>query len=341
MSLLPSLFESLLSPMVLAFLLGLVAVWVRSDLKIPEQFYAAMTIYLLFGIGLKGGAKLDGVALADFARPAGAALLLCAAIPLWSFFILRRLGRLGAVDAAAVAAHYGSVSVVTFGASLAFLDARGVAHEGFLPAVLALMEVPGILVALLLARSVGASAAAPVPAGAHAFVSPTLRTAEWRQLLHELFASKGILLLVGGLAIGLLSGKKGYEQVGPFFDAPFRGVLALFLLELGLAAGRRLGDLRQAGAFLAGFAVIMPVLHGLLGIWLGRQVGLSVGGATVLGTLAASASYIAAPAAVRVALPQANPALYLTTSLAVTFPFNVVVGIPTYFAFARWLFGAA
>ncbi len=341
MPLLPSLLDSLLSPMVLAFLLGLVAVWVRSDLKIPEQFYAAMTIYLLFGIGLKGGAKLDGVALADFARPAGAALLLCVAIPAWSFVILRRLGRFGMTDAAAVAAHYGSVSVVTFGASLAFLDARGVAHEGFLPAVLALMEVPGILVALVLARSVGATGAAAVPASAHAFVPATFRTGEWRQLLHELFASKGILLLVGGLAIGLLSGKKGYEQVGPFFDAPFRGVLALFLLELGLAAGRRLADLRRAGAFLAVFAVVMPLLHGLLGVWLGRQVGLSLGGATVLGTLAASASYIAAPAAVRVALSAANPALYLTASLAVTFPFNVVIGIPAYFAFARWLFGAA
>ena len=341
MALFSSLLESLLSPMVLAFLLGLVAVWVRSDLKIPDEFYAAMTIYLLFGIGLKGGAKLDGVTFADFARPAAAAALLCVAIPVWSFFIIRRLGRFGATDAAAVAAHYGSVSVVTFGAGLAFLDARGVAHEGFLPAVLALMEVPGILVALLLARSAGAGAPGAVPAAANAFLPATFRMGEWRQLLHELFASKGILLLVGGLAIGLLSGKKGYEQVGPFFDAPFRGVLALFLLELGLSAGRRLADLRKAGAFLAGFAVVMPLLHGLLGVWLGQQAGLSLGGATVLGTLAASASYIAAPAAVRVALPQANPALYLTASLAVTFPFNVVIGIPTYFAFARWLFGAA
>jgi uncharacterized protein len=343
MPLLSSLLESLLSPMVLAFVLGLVAVWVRSDLKIPEEFYAAMTIYLLFGIGLKGGAKLDGVALANFARPAAAALLLCLAIPAWSFVILRRLGRFSGTDAAAVAAHYGSVSVVTFGASLAFLDARGVAHEGFLPAVLALMEVPGILVALLLARSMGAAAGAKaaVPATANAFLPATFHAGEWRQLLHELFASKGILLLVGGLMIGLLSGKKGYEQVGPFFDAPFRGVLALFLLELGLSAGRRLADLRKAGAFLAGFAIVMPLLHGLLGVWLGQQAGLSVGGATVLGTLAASASYIAAPAAVRVALPQANPALYLTASLAVTFPFNVVIGIPTYFAFARWLFGPA
>lgn len=339
MDLLGPLLDSLLSPMVLAFLLGLVAVWVRSDLKIPEPFYAAMTIYLLFGIGLKGGAKLEGVAWADFGAPVLAALGLCAAIPLWSFVLLRRWGRLTTTDAAAVAAHYGSVSVVTFGACLVFLDARGVAHEGFLPALLAVMEVPGIFVALLIAHQ--AAAPAPVvPAGAHGFVAPLPR-GEWKRVLHELFASKGILLLVGGLAIGLLSGQRGYAQVGAFFDAPFRGVLTIFLLELGLAAGRRLGDLRQAGFFLAGFAIVMPLLHGLLGVWLGRWAGLSLGGATVLGTLAASASYIAAPAAVRVALPQANPALYLTASLAITFPLNVVAGIPLYFAFAQWLFGGA
>jgi len=327
--------------MVLAFLLGLVAVWVRSDLKIPEPFYAAMTIYLLFGIGLKGGAKLEGVPWTELGGPIAAALGLCGAIPLWSFALLRRLGRLQTADAAAVAAHYGSVSVVTFGASLAFLDTRGVAHEGYLPALLAVMEVPGILVALVLAHQARAAAPAPVPATAVGFVPAGMAAGGWGRVMHELFSSKGILLLVGGLVIGALSGKKGYEQVGPFFDAPFRGVLTLFLLELGLVAGRRLGDLRQAGAFLAGFAVVMPLVHGLLGVWLGRQVGLSVGGATVLGTLAASASYIAAPAAVRVALPQANPALYLTASLAVTFPFNVVVGIPVYFAFARWLFGGS
>lgn len=338
MDLIRPLLESLLSPMVLAFLLGLVAVWVRSDLKIPEPFYAAMTIYLLFGIGLKGGAKLEGVAWSEFGGPVLAALGLCVAIPLWSFAILRRLGRLPTTDAAAVAAHYGSVSVVTFGAGVAFLETRGIAHEGYLPALLAVMEVPGILVALVLAHQARASCPAPVPATALGFVPGPLAAGNWTRVLHELFASKGILLLLGGLVIGGLSGKNGFEQVGPFFDAPFRGVLTLFLLELGLVAGRRLSDLRAAGPFLAGFALIMPLLHGLLGVWLGQQVGLSLGGATVLGTLAASASYIAAPAAVRVALPEANPALYLTASLAITFPFNVVIGIPTYFAFAQWLF---
>lgn len=339
MELLDSLLPSLFSPMVLAFLLGIVATLVRSDLKVPEPLYAALTIYLLFAIGLKGGAKLDGVALADFAAPAGAALALCLAIPLWSFALLRRVGRLGAADAGAIAAHYGSVSVVTFGAAVAFLESRQVAAEGFLPALLAVMEIPGILVALLLAQlATRAGAALPVPACCSALVAPTWNGPAWGKLLHELFTSKGIFLLIGGLVIGLLSGRRGYEQVGPFFDVPFRGVLTLFLLEIGLMTGRRLSDLRHAGAFLAAFALVMPLLHGLLGVWLGRQVGLSLGGATVLGTLAASASYIAAPAAVRVALPEANPALYLTASLAITFPFNIVLGIPAYFAFARWLF---
>jgi len=342
MDLVHSLTQSLLSPMVLAFLLGIIATLVRSDLKIPEQLYAAMTIYLLFAIGIKGGAKLDGVALADFGRPSAAAIFLCLAIPVWTFFILRRLGGFDATNSAALAAHYGSVSAVTFGESIVFLDLMKVAHEPFLPALLAIMEVPAIVTALFLAGRATATAPAAAPASAHAFVPQAFRPdGGWSRVLHELVTSKGILLLVGGLVIGLLSGKKGYDQVGPFFDTPFRGVLTLFLLEIGLVTGRRLQDLKQTGPFLAGFAVIMPVLHGLLGVWLGRQVGLSVGGATVLGTLAASASYIAAPAAVRVALPQANPALYLTASLAVTFPFNVVVGIPTYFAFARWLFGAA
>jgi hypothetical protein len=308
--------------MVLAFLLGIVATLVRSDLKVPEPLHAALTIYLLFAIGLKGGAKLDGVNPANFAAPVAVALGLCVAIPAWSYALLRRLGRLDATNAGAIAAHYGSVSVVTFGACLAYLDARNVAHEPFLPALLAVMEVPAIIVALYLVRR-----SSGTPGG------------DWKRVAHELFTSKGIVLLLGGMAIGLASGKGGYDQVAPLFDAPFRGVLTLFLLEIGLVAGQRMRDLRAAGPFLGGFALLMPLLHGMLGVALGRWIGLGLGGATVLGTLAASASYIAAPAAVRVALPAANPALYLTSALAITFPFNVVLGIPAYFAFAQWLFG--
>ncbi len=341
MDLIHAFSQSLLSPMVLAFVLGIVATLLRSDLKIPEPLYAALSIYLLFAIGLKGGAKLDGVALADFIRPAGAALLLCLAIPVWSFFLLRRFGRFSDTDAGAIAAHYGSVSAVTFGKCLAFLELARVSYEGFVPALLALMEVPAILIALYLVRRQAAQRAGSMARSAAAFgIVPAAPGGDWARVLHELLTSKGILLLLGGMVIGLVGGKQGFAQVGPLFDAPFYGVLTLFLLELGLVTGRRLGDLRTAGPFLCGFAVVMPVLHGLLGVWLGHLAGLGLGGATVLGTLAASASYIAAPAAVRVALPEANPAFYLTASLAITFPFNIVVGIPLYFAFARWLYAA-
>jgi hypothetical protein len=340
MDLLSHLLPSLASPMVLAFLLGISAALLRSDLRVPEPLHAALTIYLLFAIGLKGGAKLEGVSPADFAGPLVAGLGLCLAIPVWSFAILRRLGRLDAVNAGAIAAHYGSVSVVTFGAALAFLDGRQVGHEPFLPALLAVMEVPAILVAFYLVRRAEAPAVGGgVPSPAVLGFMPGAVRPESGRIVRELLTSKGIVLLLGGMVVGRLSGKAGFEQVAPLFDAPFRGVLTLFLLEVGLVAGLRLRELRTAGPFLIGFSLIMPLLHGMLGVGLGWLIGLSLGGATVLGTLAASASYIAAPAAVRVALPAANPALYLTSSLALTFPFNVVVGIPIYFAFARWLFG--
>lgn len=317
------LMPSLFSPMVLAFGLGIVATLVRSDLKIPEQLYAALTIYLLFAIGLKGGAKLDGIGWAQFLPPVGAALALCIAIPLWSYWLLRKGGGFDRVDAAAIAAHYGSVSAVTFGAVIAFLDLMKVTHEAFMPALLAVMEVPAIVVALFLAGRQTTDGRAG--------------GSDFGRVLRELLTGKGIVLLLGGMLIGLLSGKKGFEQVGPLFDAPFRGVLTIFLLEIGLVTGRHLRDLRQVGPFLAAFGIVMPVVHGAIGVGLGCWVGLGVGGSTVLGTLAASASYIAAPAAIRVALPKANPAFYLTSALAITFPFNVVIGIPIYFGFARWL----
>lgn len=324
MDLLASLSGSLMSPMVLAFGLGILATLLKSDLKFPDELSSALTIYLLFAIGLKGGMKLDGVALGEFLPALLAGVGLCLSIPCWSFFILRRLGGFDAVNAAAISAHYGSVSAVTFSAALAFLDARQEPHEGFLPALLAVMEVPAILMCLWLVRRAEA-AKGDAPQRAVSGV------------LHELFTGKSVILLVGGMLIGYLGGKSGYQQVAPLFDAPFRGVLTLFLLEVGLVTGRRLYDLRRAGLFLTGFALVMPVLHGCLGAVLGKFSGLGIGGMTVLATLAASASYIAAPAAVRVALPQANPAYYLTAALAITFPFNVLIGIPLYFTVARYL----
>jgi len=324
MDVLHSLIQSLLSPMVLAFLLGIVASLIKSDLKIPPELYAAMTIYLLFAIGLKGGAKLEGVTFADFWKPLTAAILLSLMIPLWSFMLLKKFARLDTINAAAVAAHYGSVSAVTFGEALAFLEIVKVTSEPYVSALLAVMEVPAIILAIFLVGK------ATITSGG----------GKMSAMVRELVTSKSIVLLIGGMLIGIFCGSKGAEQVAPLFDAPFRGVLTLFLLEIGLVTGRRLGDLKKAGWRLVVFALVMPMAHGILGVWLGELSGMGVGGATVLGTLAASASYIAAPAAVRVALPTASPAIYLTASLAVTFPFNVIIGIPTYYSFARWLIPA-
>ncbi len=312
--------------MVLAFALGLFATLVKSDLRFPDELYTALTIYLLFAIGLKGGMKLDGMSLSVVGGPLIAAISLSAVIPIWCFFLLKKLVLLNAANAGAIAAHYGSVSAVTFSAVLAFLEIGKVPVEGFMPALLAVMEAPAIIVAIFLAMKTSQSG--------------TSKPGEMKKLFHDLLTGKGILLLLGGLAIGLLCGKKGFEQVAPLFDAPFKGVLTLFLLEVGLVTGRRLHDLKSAGWRLVAFALIMPILHGLLGALVGKWCGLGLGGATVLATLAASASYIAAPAAVRIALPQASPALYLTSSLAITFPFNIVLGIPLYHAFAKLLFNA-
>lgn len=308
---------NLLSPMVLAFVLGVVATLAHSDLRFPEELYTGLSIYLLLAIGLKGGAELSETPLSSFWAPALATLALGVTIPVVAYVILRRFGRFEVADAAAIAAHYGSVSAVTFAAVQTFLEALQVPYEGFMPTLVALLEVPAIIVALLIAR---------VALG---------QGGSWSGVIKELVAGKSILLLLGGLVIGALAGKPGLEQVAPLFVDPFRGALTLFLLEMGMVAARRFRDLRKVGGFLIGFGVLLPIANGAVGIWLGSLAGLTAGGAVVLGTLAASASYIAAPAAVRIALPQANPSYYLTASLAITFPFNLAIGIPLYYGLSN------
>ncbi len=342
-----ALVVSLLSPMVLAFVLGIVATVMKSDLKFPEELYTALTIYLLVAIGLKGGYKLSITPFSEFIYPAIAALVLGVVIPIWAYQILLRMGKFDIANSAAIAAHYGSVSAVTFGEAIAFHDnlkavlleqnpaltqealkLAGGFYEGFMPGLLTIMEFPAIIVAILTAR---------LAAGKNA---DSNGNGSLGKVMQELVAGKSSLLLIGFLIIGMICGKRGWEQVAPFFDAPFRGILALFLLEAGLVTGRRLADLKKVGGFLIGFGIVMPILHAVLGIYLGKLAGLSLGGATILGVLAASASYIAAPAACRVALPQASPTYYLTASLAITFPFNIIVGLPLYHYFAKLLYGA-
>lgn len=309
---------NLLSPMVLAFFLGAAARLLDSDLSFPEALYTALSIYLLFAIGLKGGVELSKTPLALIVGPALATLLLSVVRPVSSYFLARRFLKVDRVEAAALAAHYGSVSAVTFLAALGFVRAAGDLAEGFLPTLVALLEVPGIVLALLMARRRGG---AP------------------REAVREVLTGKSVVLLVGGLLVGALSGEEGMKKVEAFFVAPFQGALTLFLMDLGMVAAARLHSLRQTGLRLVPYGVGLALVHGVVGVYVGRLAGLSVGGATVLGAMSASASYIAAPAAVRISLPEANPTLYLAASLTVTFPFNLILGIPLYHALARALGG--
>ena len=316
---------SILSPMVLAFLLGIIASRVKSDLKFPDSLYQSLTIYLLIAIGMKGGYKLSLATFSEVYQPALVAIGLCCTIPLWTYWIMRKAGKFDVFNSAALAAHYGSVSAVTFSAALAFHESLGISFEGFMPSMLAMMEIPAILIGISLARI-----NSPINAGTTQI--------SIKEITRELIAGKSSLLLLGFLVIGFLVGKTGWEQVAPLFDVPFKGVLTLFLLEAGLVAGRKLSDLQKGGLTLIGFGIVFPILHAIIGIYLGHLVGLSLGGATILGVLAASASYIAAPAACRVALPEANPSYYLTAALAITFPFNIIIGLPLYHEIAIFIF---
>jgi hypothetical protein len=309
-----------MDPVVLFFLLGLIARIAKSDLRLPEALYDALAIYLLLAIGLKGGVQLAQQPLAQVLPQALAAIALGAAIPLLLFPLLRT--RLARPDAASIAAHYGSVSVVTFAVATSFLAARSVEAERYMPLIVALMEAPGIVVGIVLARAGG---------GQRIF---------WGPLAHEVLFGKSVLLLLGGLAIGALIGPEGSQPIAPLFTDLFKGVLALFLLEMGLVAGGRIGDLKRAGPFLLAFGIGAPLALGALGALVGQAIGLSIGGTALLATLAASASYIAAPTAMRIAVPEANPALSIGVALGITFPFNIFVGIPLYLQYARWIGGS-
>ncbi len=317
------LLTNLLQPIVLAFLLGALAGFVRSELELPEAVIKLLSIYLLFSLGLTGGRELAKAEMADVLPLLGITLMMTFGIPTLAYHVARRMGGFDISNAAAIAAHYGSVSTATFFASMAFAAAMGTPAEGTMAAMVALMEF-GVVYSLALARLAMGRQGGGV------------RVAE---LMLSVIRGRGILLLLGGMAIGALATEKQWAQISPFYEGLFRGMLMLFLLEMGITAARQIGAFRQVGVFMAGFGVLMPVLHGLVGVTLAHAVGLGVGGAFVFGAICASASFIDAPAACRASLPEANPGIYLTASLGVTLPFNLVVGIPLYYAYARWLAG--
>jgi hypothetical protein len=314
---------NLLSPIVLSFVLGVAAALARSDLSVPEAVAKGISIYLLFAIGFKGGASLSehGIDL-TLGLSLLAGVILSFGLPLIGFAILRALSGISRTDAAAVAGHYGSISIVTFVAGTSVLNDAGITSEGYMVAVAAAMEAPAILSALwLISRGSDVT---------------EMSSDLWREIL----LNGSIVLLLGAFAIGIATGTEGLAKIESFIVSPFQGVLCLFLLDMGLIAGR---GLRQAGVLDRGaiaFGLIMPLVGAGLGLGAAMLIGLSAGGTTLLMTLAASASYIAVPAAMRVAVPQANPSIYLTLSLAVTFPFNLVLGLPLYLTVAQTLIGA-
>ncbi len=316
--------ETLTSPVILFFILGFLAAVIRSDLTIPEPFAKAMSIYLMAAIGLKGGVEVASTGFTtELATAAAAGLALSFTLPVIAFYLLKTIGKLGPIDAGAVSAHYGSVSVVTFVTAIELLTNQGLKPDGFMVAVMALMETPAIITGLLLVRAASAKTANADNSGSN--------------LAHEVLTNGSVVLLIGAFLIGMIAGEEGFAPVKPLFDVGFKGVLCLFLLDMGLLAARRLLQSRKITFSLAVLGVAMPIINGVIGTLLGTFIGLDIGSAAIMGVLAASASYIAVPAAMRLALPQADPGIYLSMSLGITFPFNIIFGISLFTAIAKAL----
>lgn len=321
-----------MDPAILFFMFGVLAGAMKSNLEIPPPISRFLSLYLLMAIGLKGGFALSASGLTqEVALTLGCALVLAATVPLISYAMLR--GVLGGFDAAAIAATYGSVSAVTFITAMQHLDTHGVTYGGHMAAAMALMESPAIFIAVLLANRLRRRAAAQTPASAPAGAGTSLRS-----LLHEALTDGAQLLLLGAMAVGLLAGEDGQRAMQPFAVDLFKGMLSFFLLDMGLLVARNLKDLLGSSPWLVVYAVLAPLAHAGLACGLSLALGLSAGNAALLMVLAASASYIAVPAVLRHSIPEAQPALYLGMSLGVTFPLNILLGIPLYTAVAqRWL----
>jgi hypothetical protein len=301
--------------------LGFVAGILRSALRLPGQIYEFISFLLLISIGLKGGIELAKQSLVSLLPDMVAVIFMGSLLTLIAFPVLFFLGKFKKADAASIAAHYGSVSVGTFAVAVAYYGTQKVFYEEHMPLLLVLLEIPAILVGIILAKGL-------------------TKNTKWSVIYHEVFLGKGIVLLVGGLVIGWIAGPEGVTSIEPLFFDLFKGVLAIFLLEMGLIAASQVGSLKEHGTFLIAFGILMPLFSAVIGSVFGLALGLSVGGIGMLATLAASASYIAVPAAMRISVPEANPTLSLTASLGITFSFNVIFGIPIYLKLAEFLHGA-
>lgn len=323
--------SNILNPPVLFFFLGMLAIFVQSDLEIPNPLPKLFSLYLLIAIGFKGGHELFKSGLSPLIiATLAAAILMASIVPVYSFFILKI--RLDNYNAAAIAATYGSISAVTFITASSLLDELQIVYGGHMVAALALMESPAIVVGLILVKVFNAKEGKLDGDGKEEEEGEKESTASyWGEVLREAFLNGSVLLLIGSVIIGFLTGNDGWNKVHLFIEKDiFYGALMFFLLDMGLVAARRIQDLKETGMFLIGFAILMPIANAVIGILLAKVIGMGQGDALLFAVLCASASYIAVPAAMRMTVPEANPSLYVSMALAITFPFNIIVGIPVY-----------
>ena len=318
------LLSNILNPPVLFFFLGMLAIFLQSDLEIPQPLPKLFSLYLLLAIGFKGGYEIEKSAInPEIVLTLLAAIFMASVVPIYSFFILKL--KLDTYNAAAIAATYGSISAVTFITAQSFLKILNIDSSGHMVAALALMESPAIIVGIVLVRFFAKS---QLEAGEGEGKAEKF---SWGEVLREAFLNGSVFLLIGSVIVGILTGEKGWEKLHPFTQDIFYGVLSFFLLDMGMVAARRIKDLRNTGIFLIAFGIFMPVFNAMIGIFISKLIGMSEGNALLFAVLCASASYIAVPAAMRMTVPEANPSLYVSMALAITFPFNIIVGIPLYF----------
>lgn len=334
--------SNLLTPIILFFLFGIVAARIKSDLKIPEAISEFLPIYLLAAIGLHGGIEMRNTGFENMLVPMLVAIGLSLLFTLNHYQILRRLGKFNIFDSYALASTYGAVGAVTFSVGLSFLKTQGVSSEGYLAAVLAVLEPFAFIMAIFLTNM---AVSKQIKAKKKSFTNDdssdvdieVQNKTKLSQVLHESITGKAIVILLGSIIIGYIIGDEGFGSIKIVFDEMFTGAIVIFMIEMGVIAGQRLDDIKKAGIFLTAFAVIMPTFNGIIGVLVATAMGLSLGGAVMFGLLLASASFIAAPAVLRHAIPQAKPSLYITSALGITFPYNIIVLLPIMFTISSVL----
>jgi hypothetical protein len=329
--------SNLLTPIILFFLFGIIAARIKSDLKIPEAISEFLPIYLLAAIGLHGGIEMRNTGFENMLIPMLVAIGISLLFTLNHYQILRRLGKFNLFDSYALASTYGAVGAVTFSVGLSFLKNQGVTSEGYLAAILAVLEPVSFIMAIFLTNM---AVAKQIRAKKKSFTNDDVSDIDMgiqqtktklSQVLHESITGKAIVILLGCIVIGYIIGEEGFSSIKIVFDEMFTGAIVIFMIEMGIIAGQRLGDLKKVGVFLIAFAIIMPTFNGIIGVLVATGLGLSLGGAVMFGLLLASASFIAAPAILRHAIPEAKPSLYITSALGITFPYNIIVLLPIMF----------